>query len=123
MGFCTSCGANIPDGYAVCPSCGQPVAQPQQPQYAQPQQPQYAPQQQAGPMPNPTGALVMVIIGFLCGIIWGALALGHYNKMNNAIAIGDSMTANAEFKKVRTFFIIGIVISVLVIIGRIGAGV
>ena len=23
MGFCTSCGANIPDGYAVCPSCGQ----------------------------------------------------------------------------------------------------
>jgi uncharacterized membrane protein YvbJ len=46
MAFCTSCGAQIPDGTKFCPSCGaaQEAAQPvQQPVYQQPvyQQPVY----------------------------------------------------------------------------------
>ena len=50
--FCRNCGASIPDGYNVCPSCGNvqqevnqagaassyPYQQPEQPQYQQPQQ-------------------------------------------------------------------------------------
>ncbi len=116
---------------------------PQQPQYAAPQQPQYgAPQQQpygaqsdpftaqqqfgmpqngvpAGPMPNASGYLVMVILGFLLGIIWGALSIGHYNKMKEAIAMNDSVSANSHAKKIRTFFIIGLVVNILLIIGQV----
>ena len=147
--FCKNCGATIPDGSAVCPYCSAPQApvtdaQPQQPQYAQPQQPQYAqpeapqygqpqqpqygdpqyqqygqPQVPTGPMPNPTVYLILVILGFLCGIIWGALSIGNYSKLKNAVAMGNSEEANKYAKKIRTVIIIGVVLNVMAIIGTI----
>ena len=45
MAFCTKCGTQIPDGAAVCPSCGQAQAGAQQ--TYQPQQ--AVPQYNAGP--------------------------------------------------------------------------
>ena len=43
--FCAKCGKQIPDGSAVCPFCGAPMAAPQAPQAAPvaPQAPQAAP--------------------------------------------------------------------------------
>lgn len=69
-------------------------------------------------MPSQGGHLALVILGFLFGILWGALSISPYNKMKEAIANGDAETAQANAKKIRTFVIIGLVINVLIIIGK-----
>ena len=78
----------------------------------------YPNQMPQGDMPSQGFYLFLVIVGFLCGILWGALSLGPYNKMKAAIAANDSVEAKANAKKIRTFIIIGIVINVLLIIGK-----
>ncbi|MBQ6420688.1 MAG: hypothetical protein IJK02_06430 [Clostridia bacterium] len=70
------------------------------------------------PMPNATVYLVLVIIGFFLGIIWGALSVGPYKRMKTAIQFGNVMVARAQAKKILIFFIIGVVVNVLIIIGQ-----
>ena len=72
-----------------------------------------------GPMPNPSVYLVLVILGFVLGIIWGVLSVSPYKKMKEAIAANNSYVANANAKKIRTFFIIGVIVNVLFFIGGI----
>lgn len=67
-------------------------------------------------MPGKGGHLAMVIIGFFLGILWGLLAVFPYIKMNKAIEAGDSATAWAQSKKVKTFFWIGVAVNVVFII-------
>ena len=61
---------------------------------------------------------VLLVIGFICGILWGVLSLSPYNKMKAAIEADDAATAQSCAKKIRIFVIIGVIINVLVIIGR-----
>ena len=69
-------------------------------------------------MPNKTTYLILVIIGFVAGILWGILSISPYTKLKAAVDAGDVETAQANAKKIRIFVIIGIVINVLAIIGR-----
>ena len=75
-----------------------------------------------GPMPNKTLYTVLLVLGFICGILWGILALGPYKKMNEAINAGNSAEANAQAKKVMIFAVIGIVLNAVILIGRFAGG-
>ena len=144
--YCKNCGTFIPDGISFCPSCGtvqdvapeqkasypyqQPQQQPQQ-QYQPPYQQQYqSPYQQyqqqhqpaEGSMPNEGVALVLVILGFLVGVLWGIIELLSYNKMKSAISAGNCSEAQRHAKKIRTVFIIGAVINTLLVIFYISQG-
>ena len=70
-------------------------------------------------MPSQGGYLALVILGFVLGILWGALSISPYRKMKAAINSGDVETAQANAKKIRTYVIIGIVLNVLIFIGKI----
>ena len=69
-------------------------------------------------MPNQGLYLFLLILGFLCGIIWGALSIGPYNRMKAAIAANDAVEAKKNAKKILIFALIGVVINVLLIIGK-----
>lgn len=71
-------------------------------------------------MPSTGLHTFLLVLGFLCGILWGALSIGPYRKMKAAIQSGDAAEANANAKKIRIFAIIGVVVNVLFIIGRMG---
>ena len=75
-----------------------------------------------GPMPNKTLYTVLLVVGFLCGILWGILAYGPYKKMKAAIDAGDSAEANAQAKKVMIFAVIGIALNAVMLIGRFATG-
>ena len=69
-------------------------------------------------MPSKGGYLALVILGFLLGILWGALSISPYIKMKAAIASGDMDTALANAKKIRIFVIVGLVLNVLLFASR-----
>ena len=69
-------------------------------------------------MPNLTVYKVLLVVGFLCGIIWGALSMGPYNKMKAAVEAGDVAEARSCANKIRIFVIIGVILNVFFIIGR-----
>ena len=73
-------------------------------------------------MPSKGGHLAMVIVGFLCGILWGILAIGPYNKMKAAIDAGDDAAAWTYSKNVKLYYWIGIAVNILIIIGRMAGG-
>ena len=73
-------------------------------------------------MPGKGFHLFLVILGFLLGVIWGALSVGPYKKMKEAITAGDSAEAWANARKIRRFVLIGVVVNVLFIIGKIAQG-
>jgi len=60
----------------------------------------------------------MMVIGFLCGILWGVLSVGYYKKMTTAITNGNTEEAWANARKIRNVTIVGVIVAVLVIIGR-----
>ncbi len=69
-------------------------------------------------MPSKGAYTFLLIIGFLCGILWGALSIGPYRKMKAAIDAGEVAEANSNAKKIRIFVIIGVVINILLIISK-----
>ncbi|MBR1758637.1 MAG: CD225/dispanin family protein [Lachnospiraceae bacterium] len=69
-------------------------------------------------MPSKTTYLVLTIVGFVFGLIWGILCISPYNKLKVAVDEGDVETAQANAKKIRTFVIIGIVLNILLFIGQ-----
>ena len=139
--FCPNCGAQMPVANAPeMPQTPAPAPMPA-PSFQQPDQ-QAGPQQfpganQVNPapgpvvtnnggnlagMPNTTTAIILIVVGFICGIIWGVIGLTQYKPMKNAIAMGDAVTANKKFNVIKIATIIGIVINVLFIIGNMNAG-
>ena len=72
-------------------------------------------------MPSKNGYLALVIIGFILGVLWGALSIGPYNDMKQAIEVGNVDEARKNAKKIRTFFIIGLVVNVLIVLGQVAA--
>ena len=69
-------------------------------------------------MPSKGGHLALVILGFVLGVLWGVLAIFPYRNMTAAINSGDVETAQANAKKIRIYVIIGVVLNVLVLLGR-----
>ena len=70
-------------------------------------------------MPSKGFHLFLLILGFLLGVIWGILSIGPSRAMTEAIAAGDAETAWINAKKIRKWVLIGLVVNVLVVIGRI----
>ena len=73
-------------------------------------------------MPSKGFYLFLVIVGFLFGILWGALSISPYNKLKAAVDSGDAETANANAKKIRIYVIIGVVLNVVIFIFRFRTG-
>lgn len=73
-------------------------------------------------MPKKGTYLALVIIGFCLGVIWGALSIAPFKRMNAAVAAGDSETAWANAKKIKIFFWIGVGVNVLCLIGMMANG-
>ncbi len=69
-------------------------------------------------MPNQTLYLVLTILGFALGIVWGLLSLDPYKRMKAAIAANDAATAIASAAKIKKWFIIGLIVNVLIVIGQ-----
>ncbi len=69
-------------------------------------------------MPRQGLYLALTILGFLLGVIWGALSLGPYNKMKAAIAADDAVEAWANAAKIKRWIIIGVIVNVLIFIGQ-----
>jgi|GEM_PF-6658317 len=103
---------------AVQPVAAQPVeyAQPQyvQPQYAQQQYAPIVPANQAD-MPSKGLAIALIVVGFLCGIIWGIVGFTQYGPMKEAINRGDVATAKDKFKTIAIATGVGVVINVLLL--------
>ena len=76
------------------------------------------PQMSNQKMPSQGAYLALVIVGFVCGIIWGVLALSPYNNMKSAILANNAEEARQNAKKIVIFVLIGIVVNALVIFGR-----
>ena len=76
------------------------------------------PQMSNQKMPSQGAYLALVIVGFVCGIIWGVLALSPYNNMKSAILANNAEEARQNAKKIVFFVLIGIVVNALVIFGR-----
>lgn len=93
--------------------------QPEQPQYVQPQyaQQQYAPIVPANQadMPSKGLAIALIVVGFLCGIIWGIVGFTQYGPMKEAINRGDVATAKDKFKTIAIATGVGVVINVLLL--------
>ena len=99
------------------PQYAQP--QPEQPQYVQPQyaQQQYAPIVPANQadMPSKGLAIALIVVGFLCGIIWGIVGFTQYGPMKEAISRGDVAEAKSKFKTIAIATGVGVVVNVLLL--------
>ena len=68
------------------------------------------------PMPGTGVATLWLVIGFVGGALWGALALTRYIRMRRAIKDGLAYEAIDNAKKVRMFALIGIAVNAVVIL-------
>ncbi len=73
-------------------------------------------------MPKKGTYTALLVVGFICGILWGILSISPYQKLKVAIENGDVEEAQANAKKIRIFVIIGVVVNALVLIGRMAGG-
>lgn len=74
------------------------------------------PAEYQGNMPKKGLYVFWMVVGFLTGVLWGALSISPMVKMNKAIADGDEYEAWRNAKKIRMFALIGIGVNVLFII-------
>ena len=63
----------------------------------------------------------LMVLGFMCGALWGILSIAPLTRMKRAIEEGDSYTARENARKIRIFAIIGVVLNVVVILFQIMA--
>lgn len=73
----------------------------------------------AANMPNVNTYLILVIVGFVCGVIWGCISIGAYNKLKQAVSFNDYDGAIKNANKIKTVTIIGVIVNILFIIIRI----
>lgn len=74
-------------------------------------------------MPKKGLYLALVILGFVLGIIWGALSIGPYRAMSAAIEADDAEEAWANASKIKRYILIGVVVNVVLGVVRSFAGV
>ena len=73
-------------------------------------------------MPKKGTYTALLVVGFICGILWGILSISPYQKLKVAIENGDVEEAQANAKKIRIFVIIGVVVNALFLIGNLAGG-
>ena len=73
-------------------------------------------------MPNKGTYLALVIVGFVLGIIWGAISISPYMNLGKCIEAGDVDGAWENANKIKKYVLIGLAVNVVVIIGRMAAG-
>ena len=67
-------------------------------------------------MPNKNNYIILIVIGFLCGLVWGAFGLTQYSPMVKAINEGDEETAQKKARNIKIATIAGIVVNIAAII-------
>jgi len=65
-----------------------------------------------------TTAIIMIVVGFISGIIWGVIGLVNYFPMKAALEAGDYGTAMEKYKVIKVVTIVGIVVNLVFIFGR-----
>ena len=55
----------------------------------------------------------LLVLGFACGVLWGALSIRPYKGMKRCIQDGDSFGAWDYAKKVKMFAFIGVGVNIL----------
>lgn len=72
----------------------------------------------AADMPNKTVCIVLIVLvlGFLSGVIWGAIGVSQYGGLKRAIDQGDVETARKKARIIYIAFGIGIAVNVLYLI-------
>ena len=73
-------------------------------------------------MPNKTTAVILIVIGFLCGIIWGIFGIVQYSPMKAAIENGDVETAQKKFRNIKIATLIGVILNVVLIAYNVSQG-
>ena len=68
-------------------------------------------------VPNTTTAIILIVIGFVSGIIWGIIGVVQYGPMKRAIESGDVVTANKKANIIKIATGIGVAVNILAIIG------
>ena len=145
--FCSKCGTPVaaeqatpePVAYTEPEPVQSTYEQPayEQPAYEQPayeqtvyQQPAYDQQAPAGQyapivpaaqmvdMPSKGVAIALIVVGFVCGVIWGIIGVVQYGPMKAAIQRGDVVEAKDKFGVIRNATIIGVVINILFLIAQ-----
>lgn len=58
-------------------------------------------------MPSKGSYTVLLILGFLLGILWGLLSVGPYRRMKAALAAGNADAAWENANKIRKWFLVG----------------
>jgi len=71
----------------------------------------------AGSMPSTGAAIALIVVGFLCGILWGIIGVTQYGPMKRAIDAGDAATAQSKFKVIAIATGIGVVANLMFIFG------
>ena len=69
-------------------------------------------------MPSTGTYTALLVLGFVLGIIWGALSISPYQKMKAAIAAGDSATAWENAGKIKKYILIGVIVNVIILFGQ-----
>ena len=113
MAFCTSCGANNPDGAITCSRCGAPLeANVQRGAYQQPTpQPPINYGMPSRPAPIPTGGIIAwAIITLLLCTIPGIVALVKATGINNSLTVEEQQQ---KLQSAKTWCIVGTVLGVL----------
>ena len=64
-------------------------------------------------MPKKGNYIALIVVGFLCGILWGVISLTQYKPMMAAIEASDAETAWAKAKVIKIVTIIGIIFNIL----------
>ncbi len=70
-------------------------------------------------MPSKGKHTAMFVFSFIFGVLWGLLSIGAFKTMNQRIAAGDVEGANQSAKKVRTFFWIGLIVNIVLVVAYI----
>ena len=65
-------------------------------------------------MPKKGTYIALIVLGFLCGILWGCISLTQYKPMMAAVEVGDAETAWAKAKVIKIVTIVGVVVNILV---------
>ena len=135
--ICSYCGPQEADGASYCANCGARLSVDSAPEMPKTDKsaavaPTPASMRTAsqGPsssgaiagMPSTTTAIILIVVGFLCGILWGIIGITQYGSMKKAIEAGDAETANKKFNIIKIATIVGVVLNVLIIGGQMVAG-
>ena len=67
-------------------------------------------------MPSKGKYLALFIINFVMGVLWGLLSINGFVRLNNGINSGNVELAQSGAKKIKTMFIVGLIVNIVIIV-------